>query len=60
VGKIDRVLRAILGAVLIAVGVMSNSYSVAGIGLVLLVVGGIGICPIYSIFGINTGCKAKA
>ena len=64
VGMIDRVIRIILGIILmyLFVGNMVAapwSYLVALIGLILLVTGIVGTCPLYSILGMNTlGKKA--
>lgn len=57
-GKVDRVLRVIVGVALIVWAVMSgNVFGYAGIILVLTA--GIGLCPLYALFGIDTGCKTK-
>ena len=67
VGNIDRVLRALLGVILIAAPFAFASdlwanpvykYGVIVAGLVMLTVAITRICPIYSIFGIRT-CKAS-
>jgi len=59
VGMIDRVIRIILGITLLYLFVVNMvaapwSYLVALIGLILLVTGVIGTCPLYSILGMNT------
>ena len=59
VGMIDRVVRIILGIVLIGVFVLNMvaapwSYLVALIGLIALITGAVGTCPLYSIIGLNT------
>lgn len=54
-GSIDRALRIFLGIFLI--GMALSGVSVWGwIGVVPLLTGLVGTCPLYSIFGINT-CK---
>jgi hypothetical protein len=64
VGMIDRVIRIIFGIILmyLFIGNMVAapwSYLVALIGLILLVTGIVGTCPLYSILGMNTlGKKA--
>ncbi|KMP10403.1 hypothetical protein UZ36_07775 [Candidatus Nitromaritima sp. SCGC AAA799-C22] len=62
VGPIDRVLRILLGAMLIGLGVYNlpdTLGTVLGfIGLIPLVTGVVGVCPVYSLFKINT-CLAK-
>jgi hypothetical protein len=59
VGMIDRVVRIILGIVLLAAFVLNMvpapwSYLVVLIGLIALVTGAVGTCPLYSILGLNT------
>lgn len=62
-GTIDRILRAALGLVLLYLAFLSGlpafeggllKYAAAAIGVVMLVVAALRICPIYSIFGIKT------
>lgn len=64
VGKIDRVIRIILGIILLYLFIVNMvaapwSYLVALIGLILIVTGIIGTCPLYSILGMNTLGKNK-
>jgi len=59
VGMIDRVVRIILGIVLLIVFLMNMvaapwSYIVALIGLIALVTGAVGTCALYSILGMDT------
>ena len=55
-GKLDRALRIIAGAALIAWAIISgNLFGYAGI--ILVVTGLVGFCPFYPLLGINTGCK---
>ncbi|MFQ6614279.1 MAG: DUF2892 domain-containing protein [Fidelibacterota bacterium] len=56
-GNTDRTLRVILGLVILGIGFWMKSWWGA-IGLVPLLTGAVGVCPIYSIFGIST-CKLK-
>ena len=64
VGMIDRVVRIILGIVLIVVFILNMvsapwSYLVVVIGLIALVTGVFGTCALYSLMGMNTlGKKA--
>ncbi|MBN2722346.1 MAG: DUF2892 domain-containing protein [Campylobacterales bacterium] len=58
IGKVDKIIRLVLGAVIIFWGVMNNSWFGA-IGLIPLGTALMGWCPLYSIFGINTGCQIK-
>ncbi len=66
VGTIDRILRAILGVGLLYLAFFSGlpafesnlvKYGAAIVGIVMLVVAAVRMCPIYSIFGIKT-CRA--
>lgn len=58
-GTIDRVLRVLAGIVLIAL-VMTGTVGVWGwIGIVPLVTGLLGWCPLYSVLGLST-CPMKA
>lgn len=57
-GSIDRALRVIAGLALIAL-TLTGTIGVWGwIGVVPLVTGALGMCPVYSLLGINT-CPAK-
>jgi hypothetical protein len=64
VGMIDRMVRIIIGIVLIAVFALNMvaapwSYLVVHIGLIALVTGAVGTCALYSLLGMNTlGKKA--
>jgi hypothetical protein len=53
VGKIDRALRIVAGAALIAWAVMGGPVW-AWIGILPLVTGLIGNCPAYTLMGVNT------
>lgn len=57
VGIIDRILRVIVGLALIALalGYIPGYQSVWGwVGVVPLVTGLFGTCPVYGLFGVNT------
>jgi hypothetical protein len=59
VGMVDRVIRIILGIILLYLFLVNMvaapwSYLVALIGLILLGTGIIGSCPLYSMLGMNT------
>lgn len=64
VGMTDRVVRIILGIVLIAVFALNMvaapwSYLVVLIGIITLATGAFGTCALYSLLGMNTlGNKA--
>ena len=55
VGKTDRIIRVILGVVIIGAGVYFQSWWGA-IGIIPLATAAIGWCPAYTPFGI-TSCK---
>ncbi|HHG89717.1 MAG TPA: DUF2892 domain-containing protein [Devosia sp.] len=60
-GTLDRILRLVLGAVLVGVFFMFPDAGwrwLALIGIVPLATAIIGSCPIYSIFGLST-CTVK-
>jgi len=56
-GMADRAVRVVGGICLIAYGLVSQNYIVSAIGVVPLITGAIGFCPLYPLFKINTGCK---
>jgi hypothetical protein len=57
-GTIDRVLRVILGLVLLSLVFIGPQTWWGLIGLVPLVTGLMGSCPVYSMLGVNT-CALK-
>lgn len=57
IGKIDKILRIILGLVIIALGVMNQSW-LGLIGVIPLLTGAISWCPLYCPLKINT-CQDK-
>lgn len=52
-GKIDRIVRAIIGIVILVIGYMNESYW-GLIGLVPLLTASISFCPLYAPFKIST------
>ncbi|KZL18270.1 hypothetical protein PsAD2_02662 [Pseudovibrio axinellae] len=63
VGTIDRILRFVIGIVLIALPLTTNLalfaqpfvyYGAIGVGMVMLLVSALRLCPLYAIFGIKT------
>lgn len=58
IGKYERIIRGIVGVVVIAWGVMEQNW-LGAIGLLPLGTALIGWCPPYALLGINTGCKTK-
>jgi hypothetical protein len=57
VGKADKIVRIVIGVVILAVGYYFKSWW-GLIGLVPILTAAIGWCPAYLPFGIST-CKAK-
>ena len=59
VGKIDRIIRGVVGAAALAWGVMNGNIIADIVGGVLLFTTIIVWCPPYALLGINTGCKVN-
>ena len=57
-GMVDRVLRVIVGAVLISLVFVGPKTMWGWIGLVPFVTGLMGTCPVYTLFGMRT-CPMK-
>jgi len=57
-GTIDRILRVILGVALISIVYAGPQTPWGWVGIVPLATGLVGMCPLYSILGINT-CPVK-
>ena len=55
-GGVDRALRVIAGLALIALAFLGTVGAWGYIGVVPLLTGAIGFCPVYPLLGINT-CK---
>ena len=53
-GNLDRVLRAAAGLLLIGLAATNTVGAWGYIGVVPLLTGAIGMCPLYSILGINS------
>ena len=58
VGRIERVLRAVIGLGLIAIAFVGPKTAWGYLGLVPLATAIFGWCPPYALLGINT-CKSK-
>jgi len=54
VGKTDRIVRVILGVLLIGNVFFALQHPIGWLGVILVVTGLAGICPVYSLLGINT------
>ncbi|HPK33607.1 DUF2892 domain-containing protein [Ottowia sp.] len=59
VGGLDRILRIVVGLVLIVLAAMGNIGWWGYIGIVPLVTGLFRMCPLYSLIGVNT-CPMNA
>ncbi len=59
VGGMDRILRIVVGLVLIGLTLTGNIGIWGWLGVVPLATGAIGWCPPYALFGWNT-CSAKS
>jgi hypothetical protein len=57
-GTVDRVLRIVGGLVLISLVFVGPQTAWGWIGIVPVVTGALGSCPVYSLLGINT-CGLK-
>ena len=53
-GKVDRIIRVIVGALLVGNVFTGLQTPVGWIGLILIVTGLFGTCPVYSLLGIST------
>jgi uncharacterized membrane protein HdeD (DUF308 family) len=53
-GKIDRIIRIIVGVLLVGNVFTGLQTPIGWIGVILIVTGIFGICPLYSLLGINT------
>jgi uncharacterized membrane protein HdeD (DUF308 family) len=58
-GKTDRIIRVILGVLLIGNVFFALQNPIGWIGVILLVTGIAGICPLYSLLNINTKSAAE-
>ena len=59
-GIADRIVRVVAGLGLIAFGLINENLIITAVGVVPLLTGAIGFCPIYPIFKLNTGCKKES
>ena len=58
IGSVDKVIRIILGGVIIALGIYNQS-RLGLIGIVPLFTAFISWCPVYSLIGVSTDRKIK-
>lgn len=54
VGKVDRVVRVVAGLALIGMALGGVIGGWGYLGIVPLLSGAVGLCPLYSVLGINT------
>jgi hypothetical protein len=54
VGKIDRIIRVVVGIILVGNVFYALHHPIGWLGVILIVTGIAGKCPLYSIIGINT------
>lgn len=59
IGSIDATIRIILGIILLSLIFVGPKSLWGLIGLIPLIAGIVGYCPIYTIFGINTNKKTR-
>ncbi|NTU98360.1 MAG: DUF2892 domain-containing protein [Chlorobiaceae bacterium] len=52
-GNTDRIIRIVIGLVVITLGIVYQSW-LGAIGLIPLVTAGIGFCPLYKIIGFKS------
>ncbi len=57
-GGVDRILRVVVGLILVALAATGTVGAWGWIGLLPLVTGAFGFCPAYTLLGINT-CGTK-
>lgn len=57
-GAIDRVLRVLVGAGVLSLAFVGPQTPWAYLGLIPLITGFVGFCPVYAVLGLNT-CPAK-
>jgi len=58
IGKMDKILRLVLGLALIGIGTFAGIWWLAVVGIIPIATALIGFCPLYPLLGINTGCKS--
>ncbi len=59
-GAIDRILRVLLGAGVLSLAFIGPQTPWAYLGLVPLLTGIVGFCPLYALLGVNTCGVRKA
>ena len=59
VGRTDRIIRVILGVLLVGNVFFALQHPIGWVGVILILTGMAGICPLYSLLGINTKSAAE-
>ncbi|WP_308389835.1 DUF2892 domain-containing protein [Acidithiobacillus sp. AMEEHan] len=57
-GRLDRIIRIVIGIILLALVFVGPKTDWGWIGIIPLLTGAMGFCPLYAVFGIKT-CPAK-
>ncbi len=57
IGKIDRIIRIVIGVALLLLAFQLQNILLGIVGLIVLVTGVIKFCLLYKLLGINTGCQ---
>ncbi|CAG2160685.1 YgaP family membrane protein [Cupriavidus numazuensis] len=60
VGTVDRVLRVVIGLILIGLAATGRVGAWGWIGILPLLTGIVRVCPAYSIFGVKTCAASKS
>lgn len=55
-GKLDRILRVLVGLGVLSLAFVGPQTPLGWVGLVPLLTGAVGFCPLYPVLGVNT-CK---
>ena len=58
-GKTDKIIRALLGIVLLVAAYLTPYWWLAIFGAVALGTSLLSFCPLYAILGLNSGCKSE-
>ena len=59
VGKVDRIIRIVICVVLVANVFYALQNPIGWIGVILIVTGIVGVCPVYSLLNLNTKSTAE-
>lgn len=59
VGKVDRIIRIVLGVLLVGNVFFALQNPIGWIGVILIITGIVGICPLYSLLNLNTKSAAE-